>query len=564
VTDTFVLIELSGYVGLLLWGTHMVTSGVQRGFGAQLRRWLGRNLKSRGRSFWVGVGMTALLQSSTATGLMTTSFVAAGFIGLSAGLAVMLGANVGTTLITQVLSFNIGPVAPPLILAGVVMFRSSDDDRLKNLGRAAIGLGLMLLALGGLTQTLAPIESAPALRAVLKTLADQPLLLILIAGILTWGCHSSIAVVLLVLSLVANHVIAPTPALALVLGANVGATLPALLEAGSPVARRLPLGNALVRLIGCAIVLPLLTPCAALLARIDASPGRMIVNFHTAFNLVLALVFIQPTERIAHMLTRWLPDAPKPTDPGEPIYLEPAALDAATIALTNASRETLRVADLVEEMLRGSLQALREGDRRRASEINQMGRAVDRLSGAIRRYLADLGNEQPLDDEQEGARAQEILSAVLNLEHVAGIVTSSLMEVAVKKIQRGQPFSAEEIEAISALHAEVFDSLRLAVSIFLSGDAKEADKLIARKAALRDMETQATALHVRLLRDAATGSRAGDGDGVVVIEGSGLFLRVVCDLRRIHSHIATFAYASINRQGRQVAAVPDHDDASVS
>jgi phosphate:Na+ symporter len=554
-TDTFVLLELSGYVGLLLWGTHMVTSGVQRGFGAQLRRWLGRNLKSRGRAFGVGVGMTALLQSSTAAGLMATSFVAAGFIGLGSGLAVMLGANVGTTLITQVLSFNIGPVAPPLILAGVITFRSSDDDRLKNLGRAAIGLGLMLLALGGLTQALAPIESAPALRAVLKTLADQPMLLILIGGILTWGCHSSIAIVLLVVSLVANHVIAPTPALALVLGANIGATLPALMEAGSPAARRLPLGNALVRLIGCVIALPMLPLCAGVLARIDATPGRMIVNFHTAFNLLLALVFILPTERIARLLTRWLPDPPKPTDPGQPVYLDPAALDSATIALTNASRETLRAADLIEGMLRGALQALRDGDRKRASEINQVGHALDNLGTAIRRYLADLGNEQPLDDELEGARVQEILSAVLNLEHVGNIVTSSLMEVAVKKIQRSQLFSAEEFDAIAAFHGEVLDSLRLAVSIFLSGDAKEAARLIARKAALRDMEAQATTLHVRLLRDAATGGRGGEGDRVgLIAEGSSLFLQVVCDLRRVHSHIAAFAYPAISRQDRQAPA----------
>jgi phosphate:Na+ symporter len=565
VTDTFVLFELSGYVGLLLWGTHMVTSGVQRGFGAGLRRWLGRNLKSRGRAFLVGVGMTALLQSSTAAGLMATSFTAAGFIGLGTGLAVMLGANVGTTLITQVLALNLVPIAPPLILAGVLTFRSSDNDQLKNLGRAAIGLGLMLLALGGLAQTLAPIESAPALKAVLKTLSNQPILLMLIAGTLTWACHSSIAVVLLIVSLAASHVIAPSPALALVVGANVGATLPALLEAGSPRARRLPLGNALIRLTGAVIALPLLPLCAALLARIDPAPARLVVNFHSAFNLVLALIFILPTERMALLLARWLPDPPKPADPGAPLYLDALALDAATIALTNASRETLRMADMVQSMLRGTLEALREGDRRRASEIARAGHAVDRLGGAIRRYLADLGNEQPLDDEKEGARAQEILSAVLNLEHVSNIVTSSLMEDAVKQIERRSAFSGSEMDAIAALHAEILLSLRFAVSIFLSGDAKEAARLVARKATVREMEAQATALHVRLLREAATGGRAADGDRVeLVAEGSGLFLRVVCDLRRIHSHIAAFAYAAINRQDSHAPypATRDHDDAA--
>jgi phosphate:Na+ symporter len=563
-SGTLILLELAGYVGLLLWGTHMVTSGVQRGFGAELRVWLGQNLQQRWRAFLVGVGVTAALQSSTATGLIATSFTVTGLIGLGPGLAVMLGANVGTTLITQILSADIGPIAPPLILAGVLTFRWSDDDRVKNLGRIAIGLGLMLMALGGLVHALGPIEHAAALKTVLYALGDEPVLALLIAAFTTWGCHSSVAVVLLVVSLAATHVIAPVPSLALALGANIGGTLPALIEAGSPVARRLPLGNVMVRLIGCAIALPLLPYCVALLTRLDANPARLVVNFHTAFNLALAALFILPTDRMAQFLIRMLPDPPKPADQGAPLYLESAALDAASIALTNASRETLRMADMVDSMLRGTLEALRQGDRRRAADISRVGRTVERLGGAIRGYLADLGNEQPLDDEQEGARAQEILSAVINLEHISNLIANSLMECVVKKIRRGRPFSAEEIDAIAAMHAELLDSLRLAVAVLLSGDARDATRLVMRKAALRRMEIQATALHVRQLRDAASGAHAGDADKLAIVaEQSGLFLRIVSDLRRIHSHIATFAYPVLNRinPGPSSAAVLDHEAA---
>jgi phosphate:Na+ symporter len=561
-SGTLILLELAGYVGLLLWGTHMVTSGVQRGFGAELRVWLEQNLQQRWRAFLVGVGVTTALQSSTATGLIATSFTVTGLIGLGSGLAVMLGANVGTTLITQILSIDIGPIAPPLILAGVLTFRWSDDDRVKNLGRIAIGLGLMLMALGGLVHALGPIEHAAALKTILDALGDEPVLALLIAAILTWGCHSSVAVVLLIVSLAATHVIAPVPSLALVLGANIGGTLPALIEAGSPVARRLPLGNVMVRLIGCAIALPLLPYCVALLTRLDANPARLVVNFHTAFNLALAALFILPTDRMAQFLIRMLPDPPKPADPGAPLYLESAALDAASIALTNASRETLRMADMVDSMLRGALEALRQGDRRRAADISRAGRTVQRLGGAIRGYLADLGNEQPLDDEQEGARAQEILSAVINLEHISNLIATSLTEFVVKKIRRGRPFSAEEIDAIAAIHAGLLDSLRLAVAVFLSGDARDAARLVERKAALRQMETQATALHVRQLRAAASGGHAGDTDKLAIVaEESGLFLRIVSDLRRVHSHIATFAYSVLNRTTPDSASsvVLDHE-----
>lgn len=565
-TDTYVLAELAGYVGVLLWGTHMVTSGVQRGFGSELQHWLGRNLQGRGQALLVGLCMTTLLQSSTATALMATSFTVAGLIGLGPGLAVMLGANVGTTIVTQVLAFNIEPIAPPLVLAGVIAFRSTDDDRWKNIGRALIGLGLMLLALAGLTRTLTPLESAPALRAILDALSDQPILLLVLGAALTWACHSSVAVVLLVVSLVANHAVGSAPALALVLGANVGATLPSLIEAGSPIARRLPLGNALVRLVGCVVAIPFLPLCVHLLANIDSNPARLVVNFHTAFNLILAACFLLSTDHLARLLTRWLPDPPKPADPGEPIYLDNTALNAATIALTNASRETLRMIDMIQEMLAGSMSALREGDKRRASEVSRVGGAVARLGGSIRSYLADLGNEQPLDDEQEGARAQEILSAVINLEHVGNILVSSLMDAAIKKIQRGRPFSVAEISAIAAIQNELLESLRLAVTVFLQGDPKDAAKLISRKSAFRDMETAATALHVKLLRDAATAMKSSEADRVAIAaEGSGVFLSVVCDLRRVHSHIASFAYSVLNRMSQHSASstMLDHGDAEV-
>jgi phosphate:Na+ symporter len=319
-------------------------------------------------------------------------------------------------------------VAPILVLIGVVVFRSSGDGRAKNLGRVAIGLGLILLALGALVRTLAPVETAPALRTVLGSLAGEPLLAMLVAGALTWACHSSVAVVLLIASLAATGVVEPTGSLALVLGANVGGTLPSLFEAGSAAARRLPFGNFLTRTVGCIVVLPFLPAIAQLLAQIDAAPARLAVNFHTAFNLALAILFLPLTDGLTASLVRFLPDPPRPADPAKPLHLEEAALDNASVALANAARETLRMADMFEGMLRGAIEVFRSGDRHRATDISRTERIMDRLGANIRRYLADIGNEQPLDDDDEGARAQEVLSAVINLEHAGDIIANNLLD----------------------------------------------------------------------------------------------------------------------------------------
>ena len=547
-SGTLLLIELAGHVGLLLWGTHMVGTGVQRGFGNVLRRWLGRNLGGRIRAFFTGLGVTALLQSSTATGLLATSFTATGVMTLAPALAVMLGANVGTALLTQVLSFNMGLVGPPLVLTGVLVFRWAAGGRAKNLGRIAIGLGLMLMALAGLLHTLGPIENTPLLRPVVSALAHDPLLAVVVAAALTWACHSSIAIVLLVSSFAATHVVDRTGALALVLGANLGGTLPPLIDAATPAARRLPLGNLLVRAVGVVLALPFLPGITHALEQLEPAPGRLVVNFHLAFNLVLAAAFLGSVGALARLLTRWLADPSAPADPSRPVHLDVAALDSATVALSNAARETLRIADMVESMLRDALEVLKHNDRARADAVAAQNRWVDQLGGAIRRYLADVGGEQTLDNQREGARGQDILSAVINLEHVADIVANSLVEFTMRSVKQGRALAPEELDTVDAMHRELLESLRLALAVFLQAEPRDAKRLAARKAQFREFDAAATALSVRLLRSAAAANRLGETDGAErVAEESDLFLRTVRDLRRVHSHLASFAYPIVHR-----------------
>ena len=543
-----VLISLSGYVGLLLWGTHMVSTGVQRGFGMTLRRALERNLGDRWRAFFTGLGITTLLQSSTAAGLMATSFTAAGVIALAPALAVMLGANVGTALVAQALSFNVAAVAPPLVLCGVLAFRWSSGSRLRNVGRAVIGLGLMLMALSGLQHTLGSVEHTPLLRSFLQSLAADPLLAVLLAALLTWGCHSSVAMVLVIGSLAASQVIGATETLALVLGANLGGALPPLFHASTPEARRLPLGNLLVRLVGVLLVVPWLTSIAHLWQRMLPDDARLAVNFHLLFNLALAAVFLLNVKRTAAVLMRLLPDPPRPSDPGRPLYLEAAAVDSASVALANAARETLRMSDLVAAMLQGALELLSSGDPTLAAGIAVKDKATRQLGGAIRNYLVKIGGEQTLDDWREGAKGQEILAAVINFEHIADIVANSLTDFAVKELKRGQLLAPDELAVVRAMHAELVESHNLALAVFLRGDPADARLLLGRKRQFLQMEIEATALSVKLLRDAAAAGRGEGADLVnLAVEESGLLLRIVRDLRRVHSHFASVAYPVLRR-----------------
>src|SRR5215510_2880856 len=253
---TLTLIDLAGAIALLIWGVPMVQTGITRAFGPQLRRMLGYALGNRFKAFLAGVGVTSILQSSTATGLMVTAFAAGGLVDLVPALAVMLGANVGTTLIVQVLSFDVSRVSFLLVLVGVFMFRRSRITRTRDLGRVGIGLGLIVIALQHLLAMIAPYEDVPSLRILLGAVTSDPMIDIVLAAGLTWAAHSSVAVVLLIMAVAAQGVVPPHAAFALVLGANLGTALNPLLESGmggDPSAKRVPIGNLINRVLGCAL-----------------------------------------------------------------------------------------------------------------------------------------------------------------------------------------------------------------------------------------------------------------------------------------------------------------------
>ena len=535
-----VILDLMGGVALLLWGLHMVHSGVVRAFGADLRRLLGLALKGRFRAFLAGAFVTALLQSSTATGLMVASFVTSGTLDLAPALAVMLGANVGTTLVVQILSFNIAVVTPVLLLAGVIAFKRGARTRTRDLGRVVIGIGLMLLALHIFLGALFTTESATVSRAVLGAIAGQPLLCLIIAAAITWAAHSSVAVVLVVMALGAAQLVPPTAVLAMVLGANLGSALNPLIETSQPgnlASRRLPIGNLLTRVVGCALVLPFLIPISDLLQRYEPNPARLAADFHTAFNVLLALMFIGPLDFIATRLTRWLPEQPKSADPGTPVYLDSSATGAPAVALVCAAREVLRMGDVVETMLRQAMKALLTNDRKLVAEISGMDDALDSLNEAVKLYVTRMTRDS-LDD-RDGYRAMEIISFSINLEHVGDIIDKNLMDLASKKIRRGITFSKEGEADLVEFHQQVVDSLRLSVGIFMSGDMEVARQLIAVKAQLREREFALAERYLSRLREGTPET----------IESYSLDLDILRDLKRIHSHLCSAAYPVLERAG---------------
>src|SRR3954451_16084848 len=538
---TRALLELLGEVALLLWGVHMVRTGVLRAYGGELRRTLGAALRNRLLACAAGTGVTLLLQSSTATAFIATSFLASGAIGLVPALAVMLGANVGTALVVVALSFDVTLLFPLLLLAGLVLFRATTGSRPRNLGRASIGLGLMLLALHLLVGTVAPDGISPAARELVAAATREPVPVLLATTLVAWAMHSSVAAVLVTASLAraglaGAGLVGPTAALAMVLGANLGSALNPLAEAlgGERLALRLPVGNLANRLVGCALTLPFLGVLPTLLAQLDPDPGRQVALFHLMLNLGLALLFLRPLPATARALERRLPAHRRPDDPGTPRYLDPASLADPAVALANAAREVLRMADVVEAMLRGAREMVRQDDRRRLAELRREDDVLDRLHRAVKAFLAELGR-QPLEEAQL-QRLSHILAAALNLEHAGDILDKGLLSLLAKRMKRRLGSSPAELAEIDGMHEHLLSQLRLAAAVLMGEDLEAARRLVEEKERFRELERAVTEAQIERLT-------AGDQPG----ETETLELDLVRDLKRVEAHLAAIAHPLLER-----------------
>ena len=533
------LLNLLAGVSLLVWGTHIVRTGILRLYGGSLRRLLRQSANNRGAAFFAGVGVTALIQSSTATALIIAAFAGQGLIDTAPALAVMLGADVGTSLVTIVLSFDLSWLAPLLIFVGVVLFLARQAATIGRFGRILIGLGLIIFALQWIGVAARPVVQAAGVKVIFASLTGDLLLDMLVAALLTMLCYSSLAVVLLLAAFASLKVIALPVALGLVLGANLGSGLLGMVSTlpSPPEARRVALGNFLFKVIGCLLLMPVVGHVEDWISGLQLDPAREVVLFHFCFNVALALLFIFFTGPIARVAERMLPSRPASDDPTKPRHLDPSALETPALAISCAAREALRIGDTIEQMLNGMLTVLRTNDRALADRLRKMDDIVDKLYTAVKLYLTQISRESL--EPAEGRRWADIVSFTINMEQVGDIIERILIDLEDKKIDKGRNFSEAGMAEICDLHARLISNLRLGLAVFLDGDLKAAQELLAQKVLFRDLERAYADSHLERLTSQTMES----------IETSSLHLDLISDLKRINSHICSIAYPILEQAG---------------
>lgn len=543
-TGSVFFLHLAGAIALLLWATRMVKTGVERAYGDVLRIKLRSTMRNPLAAIATGAGLAIALQSSTAVTLLVGSFAGSGIVSGMAGQLAVRGAEIGSALVVRLLTFDLTLLVPVCLAAGTTMFMATEKRAWRQLGRILVGVGLLVLSLEMIGQASDPLRDSRLLPLIIDYFSTDPITAFLLSAVLTWLCHSSIAAVLLLVTLASRGLIPPELGVVMVLGVNLGSSLIApLLTRASPAAVRVvPVGNLLMRGAGSLACLALFLNVQPPVRWFGGTSADQIVNAHIAFNCLMLLaslplgkLILKASEAIVRVSTK------AEAEPGlaeiEPTILHETALATPRLALGNATREMMRICEIVDVMLNRVFELYEAADTRALDELARLDDKIDERQAALKLYLSKIAASAM--DEQDVARCRELLDACVKLEQVGDIVVRNMLVHARKKMQRKLEFTDEGWRELASFHAAVLANARLAFNVLVSRDAATAHQLVLEKDRLRDQEKETARRHYARLREGTTKS----------VETSAIHLDTIRDLKQINSLLAAIAYPVLEERG---------------
>jgi phosphate:Na+ symporter len=532
----FMLLGIVGGLAIFLFGIKFGGRGLQKAAGKGLRDAVCRLTANRFLGLITGAVVTVIIQSSSATTAMMVSFANAGIIVLKQSLGVILGSDIGTTLTVQLIAFRIFDYALLIVAVGFVLFITS-TQRYSRLGQIIMGFGLLFFGMSIMSGAVEPAKDHPAFLTFMLGVERSPILAIIASAVFTAIIQSSAATIGLVLTFAFQGVINLETAIPLVLGANIGTCATALLASlgSSAEGRRIAWAHIFFKVAGVLLLLPFLDYFTRFIGATATSLTRQIANAHSLFNIGAALAFIPFVRPWAKLFRFLVKEEEVSVKTFKPVYLDQRVLDTPSLALGQATRETLRMADLAYNVYSRAIDVFLRDDEALRERLIEEDDNIDTLEEAITPYLTNLSEKEMSDYEAE--RAVSLLFIVKNLELIGDIVSKSLMDLALKKITVSPRFSEDALKRIKQYHQEIEKTLQMAIDSFASQDRKLAEQVVERKSEMNTLERQLHKEHLSLLQ----GSREE------VTETSTVFLDVISDLKRINSYASGIAYAVLGR-----------------
>jgi phosphate:Na+ symporter len=534
-----IILNLAAAAALLIWAVRLVRTGFERAFGGHLRQWLRHSTKNRLVAASTGAVAAILLQSSTAVALLLAGFMSAGTIGTASGLAIILGADLGSAIVVQILTSRIAVLTPLLMLVGVMFFLRSSRRSLRQIGRILIGLALIFLSLDLIREASAPLSASETAKSAMSYLSGDALTAFILAAVFAWLVHSSVAAVLLFATLAAQSVLPLDAAFSMVLGANLGGAFIAFfLTLHSDIdVRRVILGNLMLRGGGACAALVLLSTLEASVLMPGSTPLQQTLNLHLIFNgalLVFGIVLLKPTTKLSALV---LADTQAGRESVVRSALDPNVQNQPARAFACAQRELVEMGNRIEVMLRDAMTLFSNYDEEAAERLRLEHKQISRKSLELRVYLSGIRSSDPEDDT--GTRAFDLASVAVNLDSGADVIARKMASLARRKHSEKSSFSEAGWRELTDFHDRVLRNVQHGIAVLMSEDAGAARELVEQKEMVRDIEQVLERKHLTRLRQGLTES----------IETSAIHIDLLRSLKMLNTAFAMIAYPLLKEQG---------------
>lgn len=527
----FIVISFLGGIAILLYGIRLAGEGLQKAAGGRLRSILTSLTRNRYTGIGVGAVITAILQSSSATTVMLVGFVSSGLMRLNQTIGVILGADIGTTATVQLLAFRIYDVAILFVAIGIGIMFLAKRAVIRDIGQGILGFALIFFSIKIMADSITPLKDSEYLRIILLSIGESPLSGILISALITALVQSSAAVIGMALALSLQNLMTLNVAIPIILGANIGTCAAAIITSiGANVeARQVAAAHILFKVLGVSLLYPFIGIFKDLIEYTASDIPRQIANAHTLFNVVIAIMFLPFADPFANLIRKIIPER-EGEERFAPKYLDPHVLSTPSLALGQATREALRMSDIVQWMLKESINVFKTNDRDLLYKIEQRDDEIDLLDREIKLYLTRIA--QSTLTPSESKKEFELIAFTGNMENIGDIIDKNLMELAKKKITTGVSFSEEGLKEILEFHHRVLENFDISVSAFASRNKDLAQKILRHKVRLGELERDLRQAHINRLHRGLRES----------IDTSAIHLDLLSNLKRINSHITNISY----------------------
>ena len=535
-----ILISIAGAAALLIWAVRLVRTGVERGFATPMRVWLRHSAKNRLLAAGTGMGAAILLQSATAVAVLISNFVAKGSLTTAVGLAILLGADVGSAIVTQLLMVRQPILIPLLILIGVVVFLRGEGSSTRQIGRILIGLALIFVSLDMIRSATEPMIANPGTQSVMGYLGRDLLTAFAIGAVFAWGVHSSVAAVLLFVTL-AGQGILPTPAAGvMILGANLGGAFIAfILTLSAPIAsRRMIMANLILRGGGAIFAMLLIAGAPDLIEYLGKTPTQQTINLHLVFNLALALLALPIVGPTISVLQRFMLKRTSTDHTLEALSaLDPTLIDKPQRGLDCAARELLGMGQRIERMLAAIEPLYDKWDQAAGLSISKEDAIIKKMHLEIKLYLARMGKKEL--EEDLSRRSMDLASIASSLDSASDAIARVMLELAKRLDAQDLQFSPKGREEISAFSDRVQSNVQLALNVMMNQNPAEARELVAAKEKVRKVEQKLQRSHISRLREGLSES----------IETSNIHQETLRALKQINTAFSMVGYPILLKSG---------------